>query len=468
MSRYSDLGPVGVALLVLTTAFGAIPTPPRPSEPFEEAAILQCVSWVSPVYPREAIDKKLQGSVMVRFIINEAGIVTSARVISTKAAVFVEPALTAVRQWRFVPIIEESRPVAKCVDAKLPFQLADLNDRSDPARLKMQVIRSLAYGLSTPAVRTVGGDPEYPESLLRRQLAGQVLVDFSVNPEGRVASIKILSATHTDFVPPALAAAERWLFRPAMQGDLPVVTPPQRASMDFTYFRAEGETLDVLASNGVSLAKTDNLATLDRLPKPVVVVDPIYPYDQLLTGTEGEATADFAIGADGQVEWVTVLNATQPVFGLALAAAIECWRFEPASKHGTNVAVLATMQRRFYLMAKGATGAARSRLAGQLRHGDIEGMAAKGLDARLNPRYREPPAYPAKLLSEKLAGEAEIAFIIDREGHCRLARIVSATHELFGWAAATAVERWVFDPPKRGGQPADVRVTIPFTFDPPK
>jgi TonB family protein len=79
-----------------------------------------------------------------------------------------------------------------------------------------------------------------------------------------------------------------------------------------------------------------------------------------------------------------------------------------------------------------------------------------------------PPAYPAKLLSEKLAGKAEIAFIIDREGHCRLARIVSANHELFGWAAATAVERWVFDPPKRGGQPVDVRVTIPFTFDPPK
>jgi TonB family protein len=41
-------------------------------------------------------------------------------------------------------------------------------------------------------------------------------------------------------------------------------------------------------------------------------------------------------------------------------------------------------------------------------------------------------------------------------------------HEAFGWAAATAVERWVFDPPKRGGQPVDVRVTIPFQFDLPK
>jgi TonB family protein len=238
--------------------------------------------------------------------------------------------------------------------------------------------------------------------------------------------------------------------------------------MDFTYIRAEGETIDVLASNGVVLAKTDNLATLDRLPQPVVVVDPVFPYEQLLAGTEGDATADFAVGADGQLEWVRVLHSSQPEFGLALAAAIECWRFQPASKNGTNVAILATMERKFYPLARGEAGSVRTRLAERLRHGETEGMGARGLDAPLNPRYQEPPVYPTKLLGEKATGAAEIAFIIDREGRCRLARIVSATHELFGWAAATAVERWVFDPPKRDGQAVDVRVTIPFEFDPPQ
>jgi TonB family protein len=72
------------------------------------------------------------------------------------------------------------------------------------------------------------------------------------------------------------------------------------------------------------------------------------------------------------------------------------------------------------------------------------------------------------LLGEKPSGGATIQFIVDRTGRCRLARIVSATREEFGWAAATAVERWVFDPPRKKGETVDIRVSIPFTFNPPK
>jgi outer membrane biosynthesis protein TonB len=45
--------------------------------------------------------------------------------------------------------------------------------------------------------------------------------------------------------------------------------------------------------------------------------------------------------------------------------------------------------------------------------------------------------------------------------------VISATQEEFGWAAATAVSQWVFKIPLRAGQPADVRVRIPFDFKVP-
>jgi TonB family protein len=94
-------------------------------------------------------------------------------------------------------------------------------------------------------------------------------------------------------------------------------------------------------------------------------------------------------------------------------------------------------------------------------------MGSKGLDGPLSPVHQIAPFYPAALLGEKPGGNAVIAFVIDREGRCRLARIVSATREEFGWAAATAIERWVFNPPKRNGQPTDVRVSLPVNFSAP-
>lgn len=450
-------------------AFGllalAAARPPTPSGPaFSEAAMLHCVTWVAPVYPKEAIERGLEGSVRIRFIVDDTGAVTKARVLRCTNPVFEQPALLAVQQWRFTPVVEDGRQAAKCIDAEVPFQLADLRKRSELSRLETRVLHDLVYPPSTQPVKAVAVDPAYPDSLLPRKLDGQVLVDFRVDPDGRVPAIRVLAATHADFICSALEAVRSWSFRPALQGDLPVAASLQ-ASLDFSYVKAEGEMVDLLASNGLSLVKTENTAALDQQPMPLVVVDPVYPYALLLAGIEGEAAADFEIGANGGVGLVTVLHATHPEFGRALVAALEaCW-FEPAQKEGHKVATLATKRQRFSVAKAGKPLA---RLVERLRSGDTAGLRARGLDGRLTPCYQVSPAYPGALRTEKPAGAATIEFIVDRDGRGRFARIISATREEFGWAAATTVERWVFDPPKRGGQPVDVQVSIPFSFHPLK
>ena len=94
--------------------------------------------------------------------------------------------------------------------------------------------------------------------------------------------------------------------------------------------------------------------------------------------------------------------------------------------------------------------------------------AAAGLDQKLKPLWRGFPFYPANLTDPKPTGEALIEFIIDRDGRVRLPHIKSATQEEFGWAAATAISQWVFAPPRRKGEPVDVRVSIPIEFSPPE
>jgi TonB family protein len=92
---------------------------------------------------------------------------------------------------------------------------------------------------------------------------------------------------------------------------------------------------------------------------------------------------------------------------------------------------------------------------------------AGGLDERLRPIWRIRPAYPQALRIEKPAGKAVIEFVVDREGRARLPRVVSASHPEFGWSAASALSQWVFAPPRRGGEPVDVNVSIPFEFAAP-
>ena len=457
MSAKIILGCTGLLLLAAAHALAA-----DPAAGLEvELGVPQVRSWVPPVYPPEAVDKKLEGRVQVRFVIDETGAVTKARAVHSSNPVFEAAAVQSVRQWRFEPAIADGRPVAKCMDVLLPFQLADLKRKPEASFPPAKVIQTLGYSPYSRPAKVAGDDPDYPDSLLSRHLAGEVDVEFSLAPDGQMQAVKVLWATHADFIPPALAAAEKWKFRPAMQGDLAVAAPMQSA---LAFDVLDSQRVDMLAANGVTLAEPPGGA-YDQKPRLWMIVDPVYPYDLLLAGTEGDAAADFVIGAKGRLESITVREAAQPAFGRALAAALDCWVFKPAQNAGQPVAVRASV--RWHFGAEADAYRSTARLVQRVRANDTADLGARGLDGALTPRYQISPIYPAALLDEKAAGEAQISFIIDRDGRCRLARTVSATREEFGWAAATAIERWVFAPPRRHGQPTDVRVSIPVNFSAP-
>jgi TonB family protein len=417
-------------------------------------------TWVPPVYPPQAVEQKLQGTVRVRFIVNEEGVVTKARAVQSSHPLFEAAAVQAILQWRFEPAVEGGRKVAKCVDLAVPFQLADLKRKTDP-KFPPQWAGSASLRLSptTKAAQVTDKTAEYPESLLPLLLRGEVQVGFTVDATGRVQAPKVLAATHADFVQPALAAVLQWTFRPATQGDLAVSSPMATV----VAFDVNVSHSDRLAACGVTLTEpAETIATLARQPESFVVIDPVFPYDLLVAGTTGDAEVEFVIGAGGRTESVVVRKASHTVFGHALSAAVQGWIFHPARRDDAGVPVKAVLRHVF----ETPTGSL-ARLAGRVRSGDTADLGAEGLDAPLHPIYRAAPVYPAELRSEAASGQALVEFMIDRDGRARMSHVISASHEEFGWAAATAVEQWVFDPPRRDGKAVDVRVRIPFNFSPP-
>jgi TonB family protein len=104
------------------------------------------------------------------------------------------------------------------------------------------------------------------------------------------------------------------------------------------------------------------------------------------------------------------------------------------------------------------------RVLAELRKPHPSILTTTELDERPKVLKQVSPAYPRALKDDGLTGQAEIEFIISKEGYVMFPKIVSATYEDFGWAASVAVAQWRYQPPMKDGHPVEVRMTVPVLF----
>jgi|WetSurMetagenome_2_1015567.scaffolds.fasta_scaffold294930_1 TonB family protein len=79
----------------------------------------------SPVYPREALAKGLEGKVWVKILVDTAGIPAEVNILKSENDVFNESAMAAARQFTFAPALKDKKPVAVWVTMPFKFKLAD-------------------------------------------------------------------------------------------------------------------------------------------------------------------------------------------------------------------------------------------------------------------------------------------------------------------------------------------------------
>lgn len=434
----------------------------QPADDLAAESMAFAKTWVDAVAPAGVLKKGQNAEVYVRFVVDEKGAVRTARVIDSPDPRLDEAAIKVVKAWTFSAATKNGEPVACCLD--LVVEISTTPKKPEKGRLNLPRMPQAAKSTPAEPKRTPPGD--YPAVLSERKLAGRVEFSCRVDAAGRVGAPRIMGTTHADFVLPALAALAKWEFTPAKQGDLAVAT---ELAGEVSFDAIAGNRAEVLAANGIT---APDGAVPPAWPQPVIVADAVWPHDLLMQGAGGEAVVEFAVGIRGEVTAVKMRSATQPAFGQAALAALETWQFRPALSDGQAMVVVLVKKFEFVAVpaeAKdaGATPDEWAALVRAERAGSIG--AAKGLDEKLAPVFRVPPVYPAALKAAGgPKGEAVIEFVIARDGRARLPRIVSATHEEFGWAAATAVAQWVFKAPLRGGRPVEVKVSIPVGFAAPE
>ena len=83
--------------------------------PPDRVRVPHLVRRVAPDYPPPAIAMHLTGRVVVQLVVNEAGRVVDAQILSSTNVIFNEAALRAVRQWEFTrPIDAQSEQAVSC------------------------------------------------------------------------------------------------------------------------------------------------------------------------------------------------------------------------------------------------------------------------------------------------------------------------------------------------------------------
>lgn len=304
--------------------------------------------------------------------------------------------------------------------------------------------------------------PVYPPTMLEFGVEGDVEVNFEVTETGRAEHPRVTRSTDAGFEDAALAAVRKWKFKPATQDGKPtrghVVAPVAFRIDESEVWRS---SLRIKADSDQS--KLPPAFHYDQPAKVRRVALPVYPYAERVRQRAGKAAVRIVIGPDGAVKNTKINAASDPAFGLALAAAAATFHFDPARKAGQPVYHVTGYAQDFDIGEFPDDVAVR--LAKLEREHPERIVAAETLTTRLKATAQPAPLFPVGEGFKPRRGDAVIGFLLDEDGFPRLERIVSASAPEFGYAAMQAVSLWRYEPPTENGQRVVVRVRLAFTFD---
>ena len=186
-------------------------------------------------------------------------------------------------------------------------------------------------------------------------LAGEAKVVISVDAAGQLKDVLPVGYTKPVFAELAVAALKRWRYEPARVHG---IARASRAEVLFTFKNGMGVMVQALPGSMAvsSLSRSIEerysysacqLGQLDHIPLPVHVVPPtalkIDPKSAKRT-----VTVEFYIDEVGQVRMPAISREeTDDDYAAAAVSAVEQWRFEPPTRKGQPVLVLAKQEFNF-------------------------------------------------------------------------------------------------------------------------
>lgn len=403
------------------------------------------LDWVAPATTRREIGPEgIPSPISMKLKLDASGSIESAEPLEEVEDWLLEATRAALDQWRITPARRAGENVPS--EITVPVFCIGLRAGDTTERVPPKVLSSAS--------------PIYPMAMRRFGLGGSVMMEFDIDVDGSVKNLVVVRSDNPAFDEPALAAIRNSKFSPGTENGVPKRMHIQRGAE----FRIEGDP-DHGAFKFTVPKDQSNLPESLRYDVPPTIQNvliPVYPYAMRRDDTRGKATAVCMIASSGRISEIEIVESSAPEFGLALAAALQGFVFEPARKEGKPVPFVFHFSQEFNYRELPDEEA--DRLIGIERDHPERIVGLGDLDTRLKPIARRAPLFPLGVAADVDHGTAIIECLIDEDGRVRVPRVAKATAPAFGYAAVQAVSAWWFEPPIANGHKAIVRVSIPFEF----
>jgi TonB family protein len=183
------------------------------------SAVITLLAVVDPIFPFELLLKGKKGAASVGFTVRADGSPTDVRVVGENELEFGKALVAAVEMTTFSPPYEKGRSTSVQLVWRAAFQ--PISTAADGERDSLaQLLAALRRGEIGNGSRLDNGlepryqvAPRYPESLKKgAPLAGQAVIEFVIDQNGRARFPRIASCTLPDFGWSAATAVSQWVF----------------------------------------------------------------------------------------------------------------------------------------------------------------------------------------------------------------------------------------------------------------
>ncbi len=158
-------------------------------------------------YPEKARKEGLSGKVLISVLIDENGDVTKYNVENSSNDIFIQPAVDAVKQSKFIPARQDGKPIAVWYTLPIVFEVS--GKISTEITVKNVEQASPPLTLITPIENLL----EYPDFLKEKKIEGKVTVSMLVDSTGKVIDHHIDYSDHPHFIEPVEEVMSRVRFR---------------------------------------------------------------------------------------------------------------------------------------------------------------------------------------------------------------------------------------------------------------
>jgi len=279
-------------------------------------------------------------------------------------------------------------------------------------------------------------NPVYPEEARKRGIQGTVIIEAKIDEAGRVIDTLVLRSV-PELDQAAVDALRQWVYEPMVISGKPV-----KAVFAVTVrFKFDEKDIEEFAAGAVKVK--DQI----KPPKPVKIVDPVYPESARQSKVEGVVILQARTDAEGRVKDVMILRSV-PLLDQAAIEAVKQWTYEPLIIDGQAREAVFTVTVRFDLSGEKKV---------EVKPIDTGEIITPKLITKVNP------VYPEAARQARVQGLVLLEATIDEKGNVVKVKVLKSIPEL-DQAAIDALKQWKYEPVIIEGKPKGVVFTVTINF----